>query len=73
LCDIEAAREHLWDSNTARTKTFIHTSNERLRDAVRKRDKIDYNVKLKKIFNSVKTGKLKQQDFNEQIRKLFKF
>ncbi len=40
---------------------------------VRKRDKIDYDAELEKIFEAVKTGNLKQQEFNEQIKKLFKF
>jgi hypothetical protein len=40
---------------------------------MRKRDKIDYNSELEKIFKSVKVGKLNQQEFNEQIKKLFKF
>jgi len=53
--------------------TYIHTSNERLRDAVRKRDKIDYNSELEKIFESVELGRVNQQEFNDQIKKLFKF
>ncbi len=38
---------------------------------MRKRDKIDYNMELEKIFEAVKTGGLNQPEFNEQIRKLF--
>jgi len=40
---------------------------------VRKRDKIDYNAELEKIFEAVKTGEINQPEFNEQIKKLFKF
>jgi integrase len=71
--DIETARELLGHSNISQTSTYIHTSSERLRDAVRKRDKINYDSELEKIFEKVSTGKLKQQEFNEQIKKLFRF
>lgn len=71
--DIETARELLGHSNITQTGTYVHTSNERLREAVRKRDKIDYNSELEKIFEAVKTGEINQPEFNEQIKKLFKF
>ncbi|HXH69797.1 MAG TPA: tyrosine-type recombinase/integrase [Pyrinomonadaceae bacterium] len=71
--DIETARELLGHSNISQTSTYVHTSSERLRDAVKKRDKINYDSELEKIFEMVSTGKLKQQEFNEQIKKLFRF
>ncbi|MCA1623161.1 MAG: site-specific integrase [Acidobacteria bacterium] len=71
--DIETARELLGHSNITQTGTYLHTSADRLREAVRKRDKIDYNAELEKIFEAVKKGELNQQEFNEQIKKLFKF
>jgi len=71
--DIETARELLGHANIAQTGTYIHTSNERLRDAVSKRDKIDYDSELKKIFEAVKIGAINQQEFSEKIRKLFRF
>jgi integrase len=46
--DIETARELLGHSNISQTSTYVHTSAERLRDAVRKRDKIDYDAELKR-------------------------
>ncbi len=71
--DIETARELLGHADISQTGTYVHTSNERLREAVRKRDKIDYNTELENIFEAVKSGELKQQEFNTQIKKLFKF
>ena len=71
--DIETARVLLAHANISQTGTYLHTSNERLRDAIRKRDKIDYDSELEKIFEAVKNGELKQYEFNEQIKKLFRF
>ncbi len=71
--DIETARELLAHSNISQTGTYVHTSNDRLREAVRKRDKIDYDSELEKIFEAVKNDAIKQQEFNEQIKKLFRF
>lgn len=71
--DIETARELLGHADISQTGTYVHTSNERLREAVRKRDRIDYNSELENIFKEVKKGTLKQQEFTEKITKLFKF
>jgi integrase len=71
--DIETARELLGHSTISQTSTYVHTSAERLRAAVRKRDKIDYDAELKKIFESVRKDKIKQPEFNEKIKKLFRF
>lgn len=71
--DIETARELLGHSNISQTSTYVHTSAERLRDAVRKRDKIDYDTELEKIFEAVKKNKIKQPEFNEKIKILFRF
>ena len=71
--DIETARELLGHSDISQTGTYVHTSNDRLREAIRKRDKIDYNSELEKIFKAVKKSALSQQEFTEKITKLFKF
>lgn len=71
--DIETARELLGHSNISQTATYIHTSADRLRDAVRKRDKIDYVLELETVFQEVKKGEIKQADFIAKMRKLFRF
>jgi integrase len=71
--DIETARELLGHSNISQTGTYVHTSPERLRDAVRNRENIDYNGELKAIFEAVKNEDLDLQEFNMKIRQLFRF
>lgn len=71
--DIETARELLGHADISQTGTYIHTSNERLREAVRKRDKIDYNGELKAVYEAVKKGEISEQEFTEKMLKLFKF
>ncbi len=70
--DIETARELLGHANISQTSTYVHTSSERLRDAVRKRDKIDYDAELERTFEAVKSGDLTQVEFNKKIRELFR-
>lgn len=71
--DIETARELLGHANISQTSTYVHTSSERLRDAVRKRDRIDYDSELEVIFKLVKNNEINQREFSEKIKKLFKF
>lgn len=71
--DIETARELLGHSNISQTSTYAHTSADRLREAVRKRDKIDYDDVLKKIFEAVKKGDLDEAEFGVKIKKIFGF
>jgi integrase len=71
--DIETARELLGHPNIAQTSTYVHTSQDRLRDAVRKREKIDYDSKLQKLFDAVKNDEIKPSEFKEKIRALFRF
>jgi len=70
--DIETARELLGHSNISQTGTYVHTSTERMREAVRKRDKIDYNIELKKVFIEIKKGKLDLPKFTSKIIDLFR-
>jgi integrase len=71
--DIETARELLGHSSITQTGNYIHTNTDRMREAVRKRDRIDYNAELKKIYNEVKKGDLDEIEFNEKIKNLFRF
>lgn len=69
--DIETARELLGHSNISQTSTYVHTSTDRMREAVRKRDKIDYNSELEKVFGDVKNGILDLPEFTSKIKELF--
>ena len=71
--DIETARELLGHSNISQTSTYVHTSADRLREAVRKRDKIDYDGELERIFEAVKKGEFDGAEFAEKIKKIFGF
>lgn len=71
--DIETARELLGHSNITQTGTYVHTSEDRMREAVRKRDKIDYKSALRKLFYEVKNGNLEEMELHEKIMKLFRF
>lgn len=71
--DIENARELLGHSNISQTGTYVHTSNDRLRDAVRKRGKIDYNSELENLFEAVKNDELSRPEFIEKMEKMFRF
>jgi len=71
--DIETSRKLLDHSNISQTAIYIHTSTDRLREAIRKRDKTDYLSELRQVSQEVKKGKLKQVDFIEKMRKLFRF
>lgn len=70
--DIETARELLGHSNITQTSTYVHTSADRLREAVRKRDKIDYNSELEIVFDEVKKGTLDLPKFTAKIKQLFR-
>jgi hypothetical protein len=66
-------RELLRHANIAQTETYVYTSKETLRDAVRKRDKIDYNAELEKTFEAVISSNLKQQEFTSKLRTYLSF
>jgi integrase len=71
--DVETARILLRHSNISQTGTYAHTSNDRLKEAVRKRDKIDYEGELKNFFKLVENGQITEPDFIKEIKKLFGF
>ncbi|HMS41120.1 MAG TPA: tyrosine-type recombinase/integrase [Pyrinomonadaceae bacterium] len=71
--DIETARELLGHSNISQTGTYVHTSTERMREAVRKREKIDYNTELENVFNEIINGNLDLPKFKSEIKNLFQF
>lgn len=69
--DIETARELLGHSDISQTGTYVHTSKDRLREAVRKRDKFNYDEELKGIFKKIEKGEIKEPEFIDRIKKLF--
>lgn len=69
--DIETARELLGHSDISQTGTYVHTSSDRLREAVRKRDKVDYDGELEKIFESVNRGELDVKQFKLKMKDIF--
>ncbi len=71
--DIETARELLGHSDISQTGTYIHTSHDRLREAIRKRDKIDYDAELKRVFAAVKIDELNEQDFIVKLKQILNF
>lgn len=71
--DIETARELLGHSNIAQTSTYVHTDAGRLRDAVRKREKIDYKAELEKVFEAIEKRELTKEIFIEKLREIFGF
>ncbi len=66
--DIETARELLGHSNIAQTATYVHTNQDRLLDAVRKRAKIDYAMELGNVFKAVKKSEISEAEFVEKTR-----
>lgn len=71
LAGCETAREFLSNTNISQTQTYIRTSTEQMKQAVRKRENSDYADEFEKLFNSVKNNRINKQDFIETNRKLF--
>jgi len=69
--DIETARKLLGHSSILQTQTYLSTSLEDMRRAVRKQDRISYDTELALIFNDVKSGDVTQREFTTRIKKLF--
>ena len=57
VTDIETAKSLTGHTGTE-IFTYLHTNQQRQREAVRKRDRIDYNAALEKVFEAFKKGKL---------------
>lgn len=78
LTDLETAREYLGHSNVKQTVDYLHTNEERLKEAVRRRDelrekKANTEKQLKSIYKKVKNGKISEESFIENMRKIFGF
>jgi integrase len=71
--DIETARELLGLSNISQTSTYFHTSAERLRDAFRKRDKIDYEAELKRYLSQSEKIKSNSRNLTRKSSNYFGF
>lgn len=68
VTDIETAKSLTGHSGNE-IFTYLHTNQQRQREAVRKRDKIDYDQLLDKIFEEVKRGELEAPKFKEKSKK----
>lgn len=68
--DIETARELLGHSNISQTSTYVHTNENRLREAVRKRDRIDFDGELDALFDMTRSGKIGRRDFVTKIKEI---
>lgn len=71
--DIRTAAELLGHSNLQQSLDYMHTNEKKLREAIVKRDKIDYDSELGNIFDEVRNGTIEKPEFNEKIKKLFNF
>lgn len=70
--DIETARVLLGHADITQTGTYVHTSRERMREAIRKRDKINHDTELSQMFKLVKNDELDEREFIENIKKMFR-
>lgn len=71
--DIETARELLGHSDIKQTGTYAHTDATRMRDAVRKREKIDHKTELETVFDTIEKRELSKENFIEKMREMFGF
>lgn len=69
--DIETARELMAHADIKMTQRYLHTNPQRLKDAVRRFDKVDIDSELTEIFEQVKDGKLSVNEFIEKVKRLF--
>jgi integrase len=72
VTDIETAKSLTGHSGTE-IFTYLHTNQQRQRDAVRKREKIDYDGELNQIFEAVQKKKMTREKFVENVKNLFGF
>ncbi len=78
VADIETAREYLGHSNVNQMTAYLHTTADRLKEAVRRRDEVkqaktDIEKELKNIHEQIKNDKMTEEKFIEKMRKLFAF
>lgn len=72
VTDIETAKSLTGHTGTE-IFTYLHTNRDRQREAVRKREKFDFDGELEEIFDQIKGGKLRKKEFVEKVKKLFGF
>lgn len=68
--DIETARELLGHSNIEQTGDYLHTDENRLREAMRRRDGYESKIEMVKIYKAVRRGKMNVKRFIETVKKL---
>lgn len=68
--DIETARELLGQVDILQTGTYVHTTRERMREAVRKRDKVNHDSELSEILKADKNDELNERGFIETMKKI---
>lgn len=69
--DIETARELLGHSNIGQTGDYLHTNEQRLSTAIRRKQGFDLKRELIVIFKETRRRRKKARRFVEDIRKLF--
>lgn len=74
--DITTAQKYLGHSTSKQTETYLRTDAARMKEAVRLRDeakqgKKDVEKQLKTIFAEVKNGSVSEENFIENMKKLF--
>jgi integrase len=72
VTDIETAKSLTGHTGTE-IFTYLHTNQQRQRDAIRKREKVDYDEELYKIFEAVQKKKITKEKFAQNIKKMFGF
>ncbi|MET0753723.1 MAG: tyrosine-type recombinase/integrase [Pyrinomonadaceae bacterium] len=72
VTDIETAKS-LTGHTGNEIFTYLHTNQQRQREAVRKREKRDYTSELDKLFEAVQKKKITKEKFAEIVKKLFGF
>jgi integrase len=72
VTDIETAKSLTGHTGTE-IFTYLHTDRKRQREAIRKREKIDYTSELDKIFEAVQKEEITKEKFAETLKKIFGF
>lgn len=69
--DIETTRAFLAHSNISQTQTYVRTDTNRMKQAIKKREKKELGKELDQIFEDVRKGKLNKKEFADTIKKIF--
>jgi integrase len=72
VTDIETAKS-LTGHTGNEIFTYLHTNQQRQREAVRKREKVDYNGELGALFDAVLEKEISREKFIENVKKMFGF